>query len=390
MSRQRYKLTIAYDGTDFCGWQRQEPPVGNSAPPPMSVGVMPAHGDEPSRYQMRTVQHVVEQAVCEVVRERVAVKGSSRTDAGVHSRGQVATFVCSSDEGDQLTSESNVSNTFCSRVHHSNVDVNSESENKLQEAKATTPLDSKSTIPKLRGAGWPLSRGVERLLRALNGKLPDDVQIVRAQAVPMAFDPSADTVSKLYSYSIHASKARALWNRRQVHQVFELLDVAAMHEAAQRLVGEHDFVSFAATGHGRLTTTRTVFSCDVVELPNDRAAIQEAGNVISNIPNISELDARVASAQQVHISICGNGFLWNMVRIIAGTLVEVGKRRIPPERITQIIAACDRRAAGPTLPPTGLCLEWIKFREGSDCASRSETQSDDVNLPTTREDAKYQ
>ncbi len=286
----RYKLTIAYDGTDFCGWQKQEPSDGPGVPESMIVGRQDrADG---ARVQLRTVQHIVEQAVCEIVRERVTLKGSSRTDAGVHARGQVAAFSCSGDDPEPHT-------------------------------EAGSP----------RGAGWPLSRGTERLVRALNGRLPDDVLITEARAVPPTFDPTGDTVAKGYSYTIHASRERALWDRRYVHQVWEPLDVAAMNAAAAGLVGEHDFSAFAASGHGRLTTVRTIFSCGVSSPATDR----------------------------VRIDVSGSGFLWNMVRIIAGTLVNVGRGRLSPDDIPAIIASRDRARAGPTLPPTGLCLEWIRY-----------------------------
>ncbi len=284
----RYKLTIAYDGTDFCGWQRQEPRESDAGnvPPQRIAGSFERDGEK--RLQLRTVQHAVEQAVMQIVREHVTIKGSSRTDAGVHSKGQVAAFTCSGDE------------------------------------------DGASAD---RSKGWPVSRGTDRLLRALNGRLPDDVLITGVEAVPAEFDPIRDTRSKGYSYTFHASRERALWDRRFVHQVWEPLDVAAMRAAAALLVGEHDFAAFAASGHGRLTTVRTIFACEVSTPAPDR----------------------------VRIDVSGNGFLWNMVRIIAGTLADVGRGRIAPTDIPGIIAGAKREEAGPTMPPTGLCLEWIEF-----------------------------
>ncbi len=292
--------------------------------PELIVGTVPACGELPERYQLRTVQHVIESAVREVVREPVTIRGSSRTDSGVHARGQVASFACSAVEKDEC-----------------NITV--------------TPAPAQT----LRGAGWPLSRGPERLLRALNGRLPADVQVVAVEAVPLEFDPSSDTLSKAYSYTLHASRARPQWDRRFVHQVFEPLDVDAMQRAAEMLEGEHDFASFAATGHGRLTTVRTVFACGVSEVRGE--PVHGVPGQQGGVQPIAQ--AGLESAQRVRIDIVGSGFLWNMVRIIAGTLVEVGKARTRAEVIPQIIAACERRAAGPTLPPTGLCLEWIKFAE---------------------------
>lgn len=313
----RYKLTIAYEGTDFCGWQKQEPfaPPPPAAKPADQVALapmfavhrgtdafeaseeLPVRPDETkARIALRTVQHVVEQAVRKVVRERIELIGASRTDSGVHAKGQVAAFTCSGDEA------------------------------------AGT------------GAGWPESRGTDRLLRAVNGSLPRDVQIVAAELTEPCFNPIRDCTSKAYSYTLHVCRPppngdslRALWDRRLVHQVWDQLNVDAMNAAAQVLVGEHDFVSFAAANHGRLTTVRTVLSCGVSDLGE-----KERGG-------------------RVRIDITGTGFLYNMVRIIGGTLVEVGRGRMTLERVRAALESLDRRNAGPTLPPTGLCLEWIRY-----------------------------
>ncbi len=329
----RYKLTIAYDGTDFCGWQKQEPFVDSHTPPKEArrlasgertppgagddAGAM-AHdamileqlgtreGETRARVALRTVQAVVERAVREIVREPINLHGSSRTDAGVHAWGQVAAFSCSPWEQKGPT----------------------------DPAPSTTP-DSPETTG--RGMGWPLERGTQRLLRAVNSRLPDDVIVRAIEPASPNFDPTNDATSKAYSYTLHTGETRPLRDRRFVHHIREHLDVAAMHEAAQLLTGEHDFVSFAALHHGRLTTVRTVFSCTVREFSLDDPATR------------------------VRIDISGSGFLYNMVRIISGTLVEVGKGRMKPSDIPAILTAKDRRRAGPTLPGSGLCLEWIKY-----------------------------
>jgi tRNA pseudouridine38-40 synthase len=299
----RYKLTIAYDGTDFCGWQKQEPlaptPLANppspwATPKDQTVfapgeatnrSMREALPERPGRVALRSVQHVVERTVREVVREIVDLKGSSRTDSGVHARGQVAAFSCADGSHE--------------------------------------------------GRGWPLSRGTDALVRALNGKLPDDVLIMAAEPVPDTFDPIGDTLSKGYSYTIHASRTRTLFDRRYVHQVWEPLDLALMQDAARAIVGEKDFAAFAAAGHNRQTTVRTVYTCDVTRLSDER----------------------------IRIDVSSNGFLYNMVRIIAGTLVDAGRRRTDPDTIRKVLDTRDRTLAGPTLPPTGLCLEWIRYPE---------------------------
>lgn len=298
----RYKLTIAYDGTNFCGWQKQEPPAGGpvgaekvmgDAPPPTS--------DEPDgrpRVILRTVQEVVERAAREVVREPVILMGASRTDSGVHARGQVAAFTCS---------------------------------------------DGPAT-------GWPLDRGTERLVLALNSRLPEDVLVTAAEPAAHDFNPIGGAVSKAYSYTLAITRTRPLWERNYVYQLWSDLDIPRMNDAAARLVGEHDFAAFAAAGHGRLTTIRTIFDCRVVELPPSEAT-QDSG------PTTQDL----SRPRRIRIDISGNGFLWNMVRIIAGTLVDVGRGRMSPDDVTTALTTLDRRAAGPTLPARGLCLEWVKY-----------------------------
>lgn len=341
----RYKLTIAYDGTDFCGWQKQEPPAPHSfapippvtgasdsespastlapnlapnlspnlalAPPPpgktpISERDIPMHAPpankvlgliEPgasgiARLELRTVQAVVERAVRQIVREPVTLTGASRTDAGVHARGQVASFACSDGTGTQ------------------------------------------------RGIGWPIERGTDRLRAALNGRLPADVLITAIEPCSIDFDPIRRATSKAYSYTIHDSRERPLWDRRFVSHVPFELNERAMHDAAQRLVGEHNFAAFAAAGHGRLTTVRSVFACDVARVQSDGG-----------------------TSRRVRIDITGSGFLWNMVRIIAGTLSEVGRGRMTPEDVSRALESKRREDAGPTMPPEGLCLEWIRYAD---------------------------
>ena len=298
----RYKLTIAYDGTDFCGWQKQEPPEGGSVRPER------VESRAGGRMILRTVQNTVEQAVREVVREEVKLVGASRTDAGVHAGGrfpdgsvggQVAAFTCS------------------------------------------------QSAPE--GRGWPEERGTEPLLRAVNARLPDDVLVLDAAVVDDAFDPIADCVSKGYSYTIHVSQRRAMWDRRYVTHLWHELDVGRMREAAAALVGRHDFESFAAAGHGRQNTVRTIHACEVSEIASDPSSPLP----IAHCPSPAD--------QRIRIDVSGDGFLYNMVRIIAGTLVEVGRGKIEPGAIPDILDARDRRRAGQTLPPEGLRLEWIRY-----------------------------
>ena len=314
----RYKLTVAYDGTDFHGWQRQLVPIDlASQRTDLTDGIAPAGArtfprwHDSGRAELRTVQSVLQQAVCEVVREPVEVGGASRTDAGVHARGQVAAFTCSG-EG-------------------------------------------------IEGRGWPPERGTLPLMRAINSRLPEDALVTGVEIVNDGFNPIADCTSKGYSYALHVSPHRALWDRRFVTHCWVPLDVDAMNDAAARIVGRHDFVSFAAAGHGRQSTVRTVMGCTV---GRDAAAARRDDDVERH-------DSR-EWAGRVRIDVWGDGFLYNMVRIIAGTLVEVGRGRMSPSRIDEIIEGRDRRLAGPTLPAWGLCLDWIEYRT----APAADTTSD--------------
>lgn len=278
---QRYKLTVAYDGTDFVGWQKQEPPDPSGALDGSGV---------PKRIKLRTVQEVLEQAVRKAVREDVVVNGASRTDSGVHALGQVAAFT-------------------------------------------SVPDDSK-------GVGWPADRGTDTLVRAVNAQLPRDVLVRSAELVDDAFEPIGGALEKEYTYTFACGPVRPLFGRRYVFHTWYELDAALMHEAAQRIVGEHDFASFAQINHGRTTTVRTVTKCDVDAEP--RGGDQD--------PTI------------IRVRVAGTGFLYNMVRIISGTLMEAGRGKLSAADVSAALAAADRAAnPGPTLPPQGLRLEWIRY-----------------------------
>jgi tRNA pseudouridine38-40 synthase len=244
-----FKLTLAYDGTNFSGWQAQ-----------------------PGR---RTVQGAVQETWALITQEQVQVTGTSRTDAGVHALGQVA-------------------------------GINSQ-----------THLDAAT------------------LHRALNARLPADVAVVKVETVAEGFHATRDCVAKRYRYSIHNSHQRPLFERSYVWHVPQALNTDAMHQAAQGLVGTHDFASFQSTGSERENTVRTLFA---VEVRRDEH-----------------------QPSRVEIEVEGDGFLYNMVRIIAGSLVEVGTGRRDAAWLASALAARDRRATGKTAPPHGLCLLWARF-----------------------------
>jgi len=245
-----WKLTIAYDGTEFSGWQAQP--------------------------EQRTVQDVVETAWREITGETLRMSASSRTDAGVHAAAQV---------------------------------VGVETQSRL---------------------------GAEKLLGGINAKLPDDVVLLAVDEAPAGFHATRDAVRKRYRYQIHNDRRRPLFDRRYVWHVPQSLDAAAMHRAGQALVGEHDFASFQSAGSRRESTVRTISTVD----------IQQGG------------EGRSAS---IWIDVEGDGFLYNMVRIIVGTLVEVGLHKQAEPWLAEVLAAGDRRAAGKTAPPQGLMLLHVEY-----------------------------
>jgi len=271
----RYRLTIAYEGTDFHGWQKQY--VREEIAPKRSI-VERDTGRE-GFVQLRTVQWAIEEAVLRVYRERVHIQGASRTDSGVHARAQTAAFT--------VTGENTSS------------------------------------------GGPP----IERLAMALNSRLPEDVVVTECALAHDAFDPIRECEAKGYRYTVLTGPTRPLWDRRTMYHTHESLDIAPMRVAAKLIEGEHDFAAFAQASHGRESTVRTVFECAVHALPSGAVAMD----------------------------VSGNGFLYNMVRIIAGTLVGVGRGRIDLDRVREALETGERRLAGQTLPPEGLCLMWMRY-----------------------------
>jgi len=286
----RYKLTIAYDGTEFKGWQKQLPP-DETAP-------APAPGEDVARTELRTAQGVLERAIREAVREPVVVTGASRTDSGVHAWGQCASFLSTPDPD--------------------------------------------------KGVGWPADRGMDTLVRAINGKLPRDILVRSAQVVPDEFDPISGAIEKEYTYTFATGYDRPLWDRRYAFHTWHDLDAQRMSDAAKHLVGEHDFASFAQINHGRKTTVRRIFACSVEEI-----GAADSPESPAQFPG---------DTRRIRVRVSGSGFLYNMVRILAGTLMEAGRGKVDPEQIPAILVSKDRRAnPGPTLPPQGLRLEWIRY-----------------------------
>jgi tRNA pseudouridine38-40 synthase len=230
-------------------------------------------GDEPPPGEgIPTVQETLMRAIQTVVGHPINLVGASRTDAHVHAKAQIAHF-----DTDQIQ------------------------------------------IP------------TKGLRHAINSALPADIYVRSIDPVLETFDAIASTLSKRYQYFIWNTPDRPVFFPDLAWHRWNRLHVDLMDEAAQYLVGEHDFASFARPGHGRDHTVRTIFHIDVhCRLP------------------------------KIVIGIEGSGFLWNMVRIIVGTLVEVGLNKYPPEKVKEMLEAKNREAAGPTAPAQGLYLQWVK------------------------------
>jgi tRNA pseudouridine38-40 synthase len=193
----------------------------------------------------------------------------------------------------------------------------------------------------------------KNLAKAITDRLPADIAITEAADAPMGFDVIGDAKSKLYRYSIFTGRARPVF---EIHHCWHLpeakLDISAMQQAAKLLIGQKDFKSFAAADDHRTDSIRTILRCDVYSSCVERDASCDK-NTQYAIHNTHD--------DWVFIDVEGDKFLYNMVRNIVGTLVEVGVGRMKPEKIVEILEAKDRRAAGPIAPPEGLCLMWIKY-----------------------------
>jgi len=240
-------LTIAYDGTDYCGWQRQP--------------------------KVKTVQGTIEECLGELLGMPIEIIGTSRTDAGVHAMGQCAGF-----SGD-------------------------------------------FAIP------------TENIKKALNDMLPESIAIKRVCERPENFHARFDAKGKRYFYFLNDSGEKNPFGRNYCYYYNWPLDENAMNEAAHYIKGKHDFACFQASGGQiRKTTVRTVDDIFVERKKHD-----------------------------IKIEVSGNGFLYNMVRIIAGTLAEVGRGKIEPEELKDIIDSKDRTRAGHTAPPQGLYLKEIYY-----------------------------
>lgn len=246
VNMRRIKLEVAYDGTNYCGWQIQPNEI--------------------------TVEEVLNKKLSELLKEEVMVIGASRTDSGVHALNNVAVF------------------------------------------------DTNTKIP------------ADKMAYALNQRLPEDIKIQDSCEVALDFHPRYCNSTKTYVYQILNRKFDIPIHQRNTYFVYMPLNEEAMKKAASYIIGKHDFKSFCSTKTRVVDTVRTVYDLDVMK----------TGDIIS-------------------IRISGSGFLYNMVRIIVGTLVRVGLGVYPPEHVKEIIEGKDRLLAGPKAPAKGLTLINIAY-----------------------------
>lgn len=246
MEKKRIRITVAYDGTNYHGWQLQENGI--------------------------TIEEELNRCLSELLGERIHVIGASRTDSGVHALGNIAVF------------------------------------------------DTENRMP------------AEKVAYALNQRLPEDIRIQKSEEVPAQWHPRHCASIKTYEYRIYRAEFSMPVRRLYSYFFYRPIDVGRVREAADYLVGEHDFRSFCQTGAQVESTVRTLYAVQVEE-----------------------------QGAELVLRIRGNGFLYNMVRIIVGTLIEVGQGKREPQSMREVLAAKDRSAAGPTAPAHGLTLVKYEF-----------------------------
>lgn len=259
-SGTNWKVTVAYDGTDYYGWQVQ-----------------------PDRV---TIQGALADAIERVTGERVLPQGSGRTDAGVHARGQVASFFLN------------------------------------------------ARIPP------------ENFLRALNRTLPESIRVLRTETAPPDFHARHAAHAKTYAYRIDRAESCLPWKARYAWSLHWPLDPARMQAAAQRVIGTHDFTSFAASDPDLATR-----QAEAEGVKPDRE-----GNIRSVF-----LSSWSEEGELLLYHVRGNGFLHHMVRNLVGTFVDVGRGHLDPEDVTRILGARSRAEAGATAPARGLFLESVEY-----------------------------
>lgn len=243
---RRVCIIVAYDGTNYHGWQAQ----------PNAV----------------TIEQILNEKLSELLHEDITIIGASRTDAGVHAEGNAAVF------------------------------------------------DTDTTIPP------------EKISKAINKTLPEDIVVQESYEVPADFHPRKCDSIKTYEYRILNRNVDMPVKSRNSYHVYKKLDIDNMREAAAYFVGQHDFRNFCSSHTQAKSTVRIIYSLDIERTGDD-----------------------------IYITVCGNGFLYNMVRMITGALVDVGSGRMKPDDIPAILASRERVYTVNTAPAKGLTLKEIEF-----------------------------
>lgn len=258
-------------------------------------------GFQAQKSAVPTIERELNRAITELTGAETEVSGASRTDAGVHALCNLAVF------------------------------------------------DTDSRIP------------AQKFSNALNVRLPEQICVIDSREVPADFHPRFCDTVKTYDYVIYNAPFPSPRRRRFSFYSYTPFDVERMRQAAQYLVGEHDFKSFCSVHTQAQTTVRTVTGIEVIEKPcAEEQTAMLAGQGAETESAQEQPARRGVSPREIVIRVSGTGFLYNMVRIIAGTLMEAGRGAIEPEQVKSILEACDRSKAGPTAPPEGLTL--VRYR----------------------------
>ena len=287
---RRIRLIIAYDGTNYSGWQIQD----NS---PTIEG---------------EVRAALENLLNDMGEKReVELIGASRTDAGVHAEGNVAVF------------------------------------------------DTEVSMP------------AQKFAYALNARLPEDIRVLQSEEVSDNFHPRYTSSHKTYVYQILNTRIPIPTLTRYTHHLYEDIDINKMQEAVDFFIGEHDFSAFCSAGAQVRSKVRTIESLKVFAeglsvgsgegCGKNTSEYESAPGSVVNDDRSKALTISENGGKIIRIEVTGTGFLYNMVRIIAGTLIEVGLGRRSPDTVKEAIETGERTLAGPTAPAKGLTLKGIVY-----------------------------
>ena len=302
----RLKLTLSYDGRAYSGWQKD----GRSS---------------------LFIQSIIEMVLSEVFKENIAIRASGRTDAKVHAAGQCVDF----------------------KVHKDKV---------MLAVSEYVKADVKSIEEKFEKTddGWLYS-----ILRAaINDRLPDDILVTAAEAVSMEFHSRFSAVKKTYMYRIDTREKQNVFSNGYAYPAGKMPDIEKMRRAAAYLVGTHDFSAFSNVRPSDKRAEKNTGKCASEKVSDSGKDSFKRVKKADNIRTIYEIDIKESEcrgSKEVRIYITGDGFLYNMVRIIAGTLLEAGLSKREPESIKKALSSGCRTDAGEKLWPDGLYLMKVYY-----------------------------